>query len=296
MLHTSDTDNCTLIARYLERIGLDPVTWRVDFKANPLAAITTMISSHVSAIPFENIDGLAFNNVYVDAEHVVAKLLEEERGGYCHEHSTLLAEVLDLLKVPVKRIGARIYVGRELDAAPNKAHQALLATIDGRDYLIDAGFGGTTPPAPLALDETGAVDTRVGQFRIIPVTETDYPADAVHDIEYMLQFRKNATQEFSSMYGFGTTAMPQSDIDMANFFTSTHPQHPFTQQPVMAIHKEEGKVTLNGLKLRTRDGERELNDVNEFTEAVEQHFGIILEPDTAQRSFNKAQQKADLDN
>lgn len=33
--------------------------------------------------------------------------------------------------------------------------------------------------------------------------------------------------------GFGTDPMPQADIEMANFFTSEHPDHFFTQQPVM---------------------------------------------------------------
>lgn len=292
MLHTDDVNKSTFITRYLDRIGLDPSTWYADFESDHLSAITTMISSHVSAIPFENIDGVVFNNVQVDADHVIAKILEENRGGYCHEHCTLLAQVLSELKLPFKRIGARIYVGRELTSAPKKSHQALITTIDDRDFLIDAGFGGTTPPVPLAVDQSSAVQTRDGQFRIIPAIETDYPPKAVQDIDYMLQYRKGEIQEFCSIYGFSLAELPQSDIDMANYFTSTHPHHRLTQQPVIAIHKEEGKITLNGLTVRTKEGERELLDSEEFSEAVEEYFGITLDPEVAQRSFKKAKEKA----
>lgn len=289
MTSAGDT-NRTLTDRYFARIGLDKEQWLEQLRSEPLRALTAMIDRHTATIPFENIDALTDNSVKLDADYVADKLLEADRGGYCHEHSTLLASVFAELGIPTRRVGARIYAGRQLDAAPNKTHQALLVDVDGY-YLIDAGFGGTTPLAPIPLADDTPVDTRAGQFRVIPADQTDYPDDATADISYMLQFRKSADAEFSSVYGFGTDPMPQADIEMANFFTSAHPDHFFTQQPVIALHTDDGKVTLSGLTLRGPEGERELASAEEFAEAVKDNFGIVLDPDVAERAYRKAEKE-----
>lgn len=222
-MKSSEENSQTLTDRYFSRIGIDRQQWQEEFQKNPLAALNRMVSRHTATIPFENIDALVDNHVDLDAHHVVTKLLEADRGGYCHEHSSLLAAVFTELGIPVRRIGARVYVGRQLDNAPNKTHQALLVDIDGDYYLIDTGFGGTTPLAVIPLADPTPVATRGGEFRVIAADDTEYPAGAVTDIDYMLQFRKSAEQDFSSIYGFSVAALPDADIEIANFFTAANP-------------------------------------------------------------------------
>lgn len=288
-MKSSETDNPTLTERYFSRLGIDSQQWHEEFKENPVHAINRMISSHTATIPFENIDALVDNHVNLDVNHVVAKLLEADRGGYCHEHSSLLAAVLTEVGIPVRRIGARIYAGRQLESAPNKTHQALLADIDGGYYLIDTGFGGTTPLAAIPLTDPTPVATRGGEFRIIAASDTDYPAEAVTDIDYMLQFRKTAGQEFSSIYGFNVAVLHDTDIEIANFFTAANPHQFFTQRPVIALHADHGKVTLNGLTLHTPTGDTELTTSEQFRTALAENFGIKLSALSAEQAFEKAQ-------
>ena len=56
-----------------------------------------LLRAHVSRIPFENFDVLLRRGVQLDIERVQDKLVRSRRGGYCFEHATLFAAVLEKL-------------------------------------------------------------------------------------------------------------------------------------------------------------------------------------------------------
>jgi N-hydroxyarylamine O-acetyltransferase len=78
---------------YLARIRL-PVDTPLPPTRGTLAAILT---AHMATVPFENFDVLLGRPVRLDLASLQSKLVGARRGGYCFEHSTLLAAALGAL-------------------------------------------------------------------------------------------------------------------------------------------------------------------------------------------------------
>jgi N-hydroxyarylamine O-acetyltransferase len=76
---------------YFERIG-----WGGSTHAT-FHTLSDLIHAHMTAIPFENLDVLLGRSIRLDLEGIQDKLVRARRGGYCFEHSTLLASVLERL-------------------------------------------------------------------------------------------------------------------------------------------------------------------------------------------------------
>src|SRR5262245_59608457 len=60
-----------------------------------LATAAGILRSHMSHIPFENLDVLLGRPILLDSGSIYAKLVGAKRGGYCFEHGALLRSALD---------------------------------------------------------------------------------------------------------------------------------------------------------------------------------------------------------
>src|SRR5271163_3069048 len=61
------------------------------------ATLAGLLDAHMAHIPFENFDVLLGRSVRLDLEGLQSKLVKGRRGGYCFEHATLFAAVLERL-------------------------------------------------------------------------------------------------------------------------------------------------------------------------------------------------------
>lgn len=124
------------------------------------------------SIPFENGDVQAGKVVSLVPEDIADKLLRQKRGGYCYEVNGLFAMALEALGIRWRFVAARpmFYPVRR-----PKTHMALIAEIDGRQWLCDLGFGSYGIRAPMALD---MLDTDIRQdfdtFRLTRNAEGEY--------------------------------------------------------------------------------------------------------------------------
>ena len=59
--------------------------------------LAQLVRAHMRYIPFENLDVLLGRGIRIDIESVQEKLVRAQRGGYCFEHATLFAAVLERL-------------------------------------------------------------------------------------------------------------------------------------------------------------------------------------------------------
>jgi N-hydroxyarylamine O-acetyltransferase len=130
---------------YLERIGIrSPV-------APNLRTLRAIITAHVAAIPFENLDPFLGVSPALDIASVQRKLVRDGRGGYCFEQNRLLSDALRAIGFNVTDLAARVLWGQSEDAVTARSHMLLRVEIDGEAWIADVGFGGTTPTAPLRL-------------------------------------------------------------------------------------------------------------------------------------------------
>jgi N-hydroxyarylamine O-acetyltransferase len=107
------------LASYLDRIGY------AGPREPSLAALRGVAAAHATSIPFENIDPLLGRGIRLDTGSLVAKLVDDGRGGYCFEHNMLLRAGLLALGFTVTSLVARIVRARAPDAPAYATHMVL---------------------------------------------------------------------------------------------------------------------------------------------------------------------------
>jgi len=229
-----------------------------------LPGLRTLQAAHLRHVPFENLD------IHLGRPIVLGqsfdKVVGQRRGGFCYELNTLFYELLLGLGFAVKLISGRVW-GKNEQFGPEYDHLAIIARVEGRDYLVDIGFGDFAEgPLELVLDVVQP-DAR-GDFRIIR-----------HDAQYLLvQKLNNGAWEPEYLFSEQERVLEEF-ADMCHYHQSS-PNSPFTQKRVCSRPTPTGRITFtNSRLLLTEHGqvsETLLQSENEVAEALRQHFGVVL--------------------
>ena len=92
-------------------LDVDAYLRRIGFAGNVAPSYETLaalVHAHAKAIPFENLDVLLRRPIRLDIAGVQRKLVAARRGGYCFEHATLVAGVLEAIGFAPVRHTARV--------------------------------------------------------------------------------------------------------------------------------------------------------------------------------------------
>lgn len=87
-------------------IDLDAYFQRIGWSGGrdpTLATLSGLLEAHTAHVPFENLDVLLGRGVRLDLDSLQAKIVGARRGGYCFEHATLFAAVLEAVGFDVTR-------------------------------------------------------------------------------------------------------------------------------------------------------------------------------------------------
>jgi N-hydroxyarylamine O-acetyltransferase len=254
------SDKSDDIDAYCARIGYSGP------REGTLAVLQTLVARHSAAIAFENLDVLLKRPIRLDLPSLHAKLVGKRRGGYCFEHNLLLLDVFRRIGLSAVGLAARVQWGRPAGTIGPRTHMLLRVDLAEGPYLADVGFGGPTPTAPLALQIGNEQATPHGSFR--PVA-----AGGELDLEARLG------EAWAGLYRFSPQEQMAVDYEVANWFTSTHPNSLFVNHLIVARSDPLARYTLfnNKFTVRNRDGtteQRTLSGVAEFGEVLARHFGI----------------------
>ncbi len=141
------SDHHTLdLHAYLERLGY------TSAPPPTLETLRELQLRHTAEFPFETLSTLLRLAVPIDPATVQDKLLRQGRGGYCYELNQLFLLLLRELGFAVQGLTGRVVLGGPEEAQPARTHMMLLVTLAGVRYIVDVGFGGQVPTAPLLLD------------------------------------------------------------------------------------------------------------------------------------------------
>ena len=228
------------------------------------ATLHAIMRHQLFSVPFENLDVQAGQVVSLVPDEINDKILHQGRGGYCYEVNGLFAMALEALGISYRFVAARpmFYPVRR-----PKTHMALVAEVDGRQWLCDLGFGSYGIRAPIALDELG---TDIKQdFDTFKLTRDAHG-------EYLLQAKVEG--EWCNQYGFDLSPQEWIDFVPANYLNSTHPDAIFVQKLLILQHRPEGRVILLGnmLKTVTAEGvEKQQLAEGEIDAVLQSHFGLV---------------------
>jgi len=196
------------LGAYLRRIGFtgDP---RPD-----LATLRALHLAHASTIPFENLDIQMGLPIRLDLASLQAKLVRRRRGGYCFEQNGLFLAVLREVGFDVIPCEAR--VRRGATTLLPRTHMLLLARLEGRPWLCDVGFGGEGLLHPLPLDGRAHVQF-LHRYRVIEERGAE-PLNVLQSLQ---------DEAWTDLYAFRAEERFPVDYEMANHYTSTHPESRF---------------------------------------------------------------------
>jgi N-hydroxyarylamine O-acetyltransferase len=209
--------------RYFGRIG-----WRGDVSPT-LATLAGLLRSHTRTIPFENLDVLLQRPVRLDLASLQAKLVGARRGGYCFEHATLFAAVLEALGFAPIRHTARVVLYAPRAEVP-RTHMVLTVPVGAQTFVVDPGFGSLAPRVPVPL-----------------VDRPDAPSDATHwmtrdDDHWVLRSRTP-----DAIVNCWATTLERDnlvDFEVGNHYTATHAASPFVNRLMLRAITDDGHVAV----------------------------------------------------
>jgi N-hydroxyarylamine O-acetyltransferase len=244
---------------YLERIG---------YRGPLLPTAETLRRlqlAHLLSVPFENLSIHSGEPIVLDDDALFDKIVVRRRGGFCYELNGLFAALLRSLGFKVEMLSAAV-MGRAGEFGPEFDHMTLLVTLAER-WLVDVGFGDSFV-APLLLDERAEQVQGARAYRI------------EEDGDRLVLMRRDGAGRWEAQYRFGLRPHVYADYAGMCHYHQTSPESHFTRRRLCSLLTAEGRVTISQMRLIATRGdkkeERELAGEEEYTEALREHFRIVM--------------------
>jgi N-hydroxyarylamine O-acetyltransferase len=247
---------------YLRRIG-----WEGALVPD-MSTLQAIVTAHVAAIPFENLNPLLGLPVSLELAALERKLVREGRGGYCFEQNLLLQAVLREIGFDVSGLIARVLWTQPEDAITAQSHMLLRVEMAGESWLVDVGFGGQTLVGVLWLQADIEQATQLEPCRLVQV-EGDWRMQSL------------VRGQWLSLYRFDLRPVPLIDYVVANHYVSTHPDSKFVNHLNVARTLSDSRLSLRNREFTVRrmghEPERHvLRDGAEVRRVLEQEFLLEL--------------------
>jgi N-hydroxyarylamine O-acetyltransferase len=201
-------------------------------------ALDELHEAHVRTFTFDNIDVLLGTHPGVALEDVQAKFVTRGRGGYCFEHGTLFAAVLERLGYDVQRFLGRV-------GSPTRSprtHCVVVVSLDDERLLADPGFGmSVLRPIPL---HDGAEDDHRGWRHQVRRTDP-----AVAGSGWELYRLRESGWEF--MHATDELPVQPVDVLMGHHYTSTFPASHFRHGLMLTRHSADGEMDVRHTAVST---------------------------------------------
>lgn len=251
--------------QYLVLLGQPRESLRHD-----LPTLARLQRAHTERVAFQSLTTVLQQPISLEMTDIFRKVVRERRGGYCYELNLLFAALLMHLGFSVRTLSAAVVHENQPDRPQPHTHVLLEVVAEGKTYLVDVGFGGLNPTAPLQLGKRSSQSTPHGAFRIQP-----------HRDELLLV--AEVGHEWHMMYRFDMQTQHLPDLEVGSWYVSTHPRSPFRSRLMAARTGSNGvRHTLRNRRysrhqLGQESVHQELADAAEVLSVLEQIFGLNTE-------------------
>ncbi len=250
------------IAAYLSRIG------HAGAVAPDLATLRALVTGHLAAIPFENLDPLFHRTPDLSAAGLVAKLVHGGRGGYCYEQNGLLLGMLQHIGFNAHGLVARVLWTMPPHDVQPRSHMLIHVRLADGPHIADVGFGGMTPTAPLRLEADVVQETPHEPFRLLREGD-DWLAQAL------------VAGKWADVYRFDLNPQIPADYRASNYYLANSDESFFTRELVAARHVAGRRQALSNRTFTIyptgqRPERHTLADAAAVCSVLEREFGIRL--------------------
>jgi N-hydroxyarylamine O-acetyltransferase len=253
---------------YLRRVGVAP---GLPPTADTLRRLHV---AHREAFLFDNVAIQTGGTISVALDAIERKFIDEGSGGYCFEHNTLFAGVLrDLGFAPVTLLGR---VRRGPPERWARTHMVLKVPADGEAWLADVGFGGIGLLEPIALRD-GTVAEQAGLTYALRRDGCVWVL-SMRDPS-LIQASHDTTMSMTDLYEFSEEPQTAGDVEVANHFTSTHPDSVFRRTLTIQRSARDGRLVLRGDTLTRYSGGQAIDEPvarERVRDVARELFGVEL--------------------
>ncbi|MGW3359617.1 arylamine N-acetyltransferase family protein [Streptomyces bungoensis] len=266
---------------YLRRIGA------IRPQHPTSGALRELHLRHLRTVPFENLSIHLGEEIVLEEQRLLAKVVDVRRGGFCYELNCAFGALLAALGFGVELLAARVY-GDEGRLGIPYDHLALrVRTADGGDWLADVGFGAHSH-FPLAFADCGEQKDPGGTFRVAQAGPDPAgvlgpgPAGAAGGGGAAGAGDLDVVRDGRAQYRLETRPRALGDFTAGAWWHSTSPRSHFTRSLVCSrVTRDGGRITLSGraLTATAADGTkrvRELGTDEEVLAVYRERFGVEL--------------------
>lgn len=261
---------------YLKAIGFQG---KLDLSFDTLKRI---VEGHAFAFPYENLnihdskfDLHPERRSSLSIEALSNKLVNQHRGGRCVELNLLLQAMLSAFGFQIKPILCdTLWHEAQTPKAKRPKHTGAVVTLAGKEYLVDAAFGGMGILSPLKL--TKGEHTQFSEkFKLS--SSQDYP--------FELQVWRD--EKWVSIYGFSKSTSTTFDAYQQIDNNNRNPLNPnsyfknvfICTKPFKINDQQNGRYRIfNGNFIIFRHGklsqERKIVDETDLHQILKEYFGI----------------------
>ncbi|MFF5981632.1 arylamine N-acetyltransferase [Streptomyces olindensis] len=259
---------------YLRRLGVEHPAWpTVD-------VLRELHLCHLRAVPFENLSIHLGEEIVLEEERLLEKVVGARRGGFCYELNGAFGALLAALGYDVALLAARVYGPEERLGIPYDHLALRVRTVDGGDWLADVGFGAHSH-LPLAFGDRGEQEDPGGTFRIVEAGPDAAGVRGGHDTVEAADL--DVIRDGTPQYRLEVRPRVLGDFVAGAWWHSTSPVSHFTRSLVCSrVTEDGGRTTLSGRRLTVTSAEgareeRELGTDEEVLGAYRERFGIELD-------------------
>jgi N-hydroxyarylamine O-acetyltransferase len=159
---------------------------------------------------------------------------------------------------------------------------------DGTDWLADVGFGGVGLLEPILLHD-GTVSEQAGlTYRLR--REPGLWVLSMHDPTRTPFYQHDERTAISDLYEFSDEPQTAGDVEVANHFTSTHPESIFRRTLTIQRSARDGRLVLRGDTLTRYQNGTAIDEQiarDQLRRVARELFGV----DLPERLLSDAEQK-----
>lgn len=257
------------VGAYLREVGLaQALEWEPTVRT-----LTRLQRAHLDAFAFADVTTALGGVPRLDLATLEQRMVKEHRGGYCLEHVTLFAAVLEALGFACAlRLGR---VGDGSDETRPATHLTVLAQPidDGRRWLADVRFG-LAPRGPLPVPQSPGtgVPVRYGGW--------EHRVDLGENGRLSL-LEPDERRGWRTLHVSGGHDAADDEISRSNRWVALEPDSPFAGQLIALRSGDERRERLVGTRFEViaADGEPVVQELSpsEATNTLEHRFGVTVD-------------------
>ncbi len=241
-----------------------------------LSLLDALIRRHVATFAFSSVSCQLGNELPLEFNALFQRIVINRRGGYCFEQNALFYDLLRELGFETQLYLARVIYNR--DTHPGLTHRISVVVWQGRQYVVDVGFGPLGPRQAIPMNAS-PVDDGNHTFRVQHMDNGD-----VH-----LQVHKD--QDFFSLYRFELSRYGPSDCEMGHFYSHRHPDAAFVKHLVVCTLLADKTRSLRDLNYRviSRSNEQSvaIQSAQQLHAVLTDELGIEVTDRESQKLFKK---------